>query len=528
MRRCLLLVILFAVLTVFSCCTPSTPNTPPSTQAKLDFDFSDKAIASNKDFYKNYSLSEKNLYYDLWKETTKICIKIDISPYELAKINEAFQSRDDVKTDTYRKCNLEITVNGIDYKFDDVGIRMHGNTSRREFCDENGNIYSFVHFRFNLTETFDGEKYAAGAWGHDIEQKWTNTAARDKRKNRSFATLGKFFVKWNKNYDNTYVREIYANNAFRSSGILAPHITLSQIQLKQQGSFENLGVMMLYETVDKQFVKRSFAAELSGGDLYKCAYQTGPANLTTADGRGVDAPGQRFNYSLKTNNDRTAPEYTHHKYLIALIDMLKTPKNDADFRAKLEAIVEMNYFSTFEAVNYLLGNPDCIRNNANNYYMYFLPQSGKMYLIPYDYDRCLGINVDWNGFGNSMTGQTPYSTKSAAGETENPLYTKTILEGGAEYYQNMFKEKLQTALADSWFTYDNFKKVFESYKQNYESLVTPSQIIRSRCGQNVRMNMLEMSERGTTDLSSNSDNITTQLYMQLKRDCANSNLTAPN
>lgn len=510
---------------------PDNDKTDPPDDGKLGDEsmlarFSDEETAQNKSFYKSYSAKEKDLYYQLWLDTTKIGIDIDIEPYELAKINEAYvnyrKTGDSTQIDTYRKCNLTITVNGQVYRYEEVGIRMRGNTSKREFCDENGKIYALVHFRFNLTETFDGEEYAPGAWGSDIAKTWSDESARAERKDRSFATMEKFYFKWNKNYDNTYVREVYANRMFRAYGILVPHITLTQISLKQNGTLQNIGVGTLYETVDKRFIKRNFTGDEKGGDLYKCGY---PANLTPNPNYGVETPTQRFTYALKTNDDRNSPDYQHNKYLKELINMLNSiGKSDAD-RQKLEQLVDMNYFTNFEAVNYLLGNPDCIRNNMNNYYIYFVPETGKMFLIPYDYDRCLGINMDWNPSGNGMTSITPYTLNGATGRVENPLYTKTILSSGTAYYQNMYRNKIQRVLDGEWFTYEHFRAMFNNYKNNYAQLAAPSAAIANQCGENLRIDRFVMSERGTDDLSIADDNITTQAYMRLKRQCATQNLT---
>lgn len=520
MKKITLLLLSVLLLFIFVACAPSGDG---DNGKIVTTDFSDEATAKNDDFYKKYSQEEKELYYTLWKETTQISLKVDISSEELAKIDEAYG--DAVKSEIYRKCNLTITVNGTDYYFEDVGIRMRGNTSRHNFCDDNGNIYSYVHFRFSLNETFDGDEYASGAWGEDIAETWTDSSARKARTNRTFATMKKFYYKWNKNYDNTYVREIYANKTFRAYGVLAPHITLAQVSLKQSGSFESLGVAMLYETVDKQFLKRNFSSEDAKGDLYKCSWGTGPANLTSVESMGVEVPGKKFTYSLKTNDDITAADYGQNKHLIALIETLnKTKKTDEDFREKVESVVDMDYFCNFEAVNYLLGNPDCIRNNANNYYLYFLPQSGKALVIPYDYDRCLGINVDWNPSGDGMTTIKPYSTKGAVGSVQNPLYTKTILSSGTDYYRNLYKTKLQNVLDGQWFTYNHFKITFENYRNIYAELVLPSAKIQQQCAGFLRVETLEFSERGTADKGSASDNLTTQNYIELKRECALKNI----
>ena len=498
------------------------------------YEFGDAVSINNSAFYKDYSDEEKQLYYTLWSENTTVSIKIDISPFELAKINEAYSDYtkgNTLKADTYRKCNLTIVVNGVEYYYEEVGIRMRGNTSRRYFVDSNGNVNNYVHFRFSLSETFDGDEYAGNAWGNEIYHDWSSDAkGRKARKDRSFATMEKFYYKWNKNYDQTYIREVYANRMFQAYGILAPHITLTQISISQNSQMESLGVGNLYETIDKAFIKRNFSKARKGGDLYKCTFTNGPADLTTYGGGlyGVETPTQRFTYSLKTNDDRSAPDYTHNAYLKAFIDMLKTDQKATDFKSKLEAMVDMDYFARFEAVNYLLGNPDCIRNNSNNYYIYFVPVEDELYyesdtyIVPYDYDRCLGANMDWNP-QESMVKATPYATKGWNGDCKNPLYIKTILASGSNY-RAMYTGAIRDVLNGEWFTYDNYQKLYNAYEQNYGDLAMPSQTIKNQCGKSVKISRFVFSETESSDIGSSSDNLTVKMYFQQKRTTATNNL----
>ena len=480
------------------------------------YEFGDEISKKNTAFYKDYSEEEKELYYTLWEETTSVSIKVDIEPKELKKINEAFKSGDVVKQDTYRKCNLTVTVNGTDYYYEEVGIRMRGNTSRRAFCNDNGQIYAYVHYRFSLNETFDGEEYEGEAWGSDIMHDWSADAAgRKARKNRSFATMEKFYYKWNKNYDQTYIREIYANRMFQAYGILAQHITLTQLSIKQNGKMESLGIGNLYETVDKQFIKRNFDKANKGGDLYKCGYNSmGLADFASAKNYGI---GDEYTYALKTNDDPTAADFNNHKYLIAFIEALGE-KNSALFREKIEALMDMNYFTRFEAVNYAAGNPDCIRNNFNNYYIYFTP-AGKAYIIPYDYDRCFGINKDWNPSGNGMTQAGPFDTKSygANKQNSNPLYTKTILTGGIEKYQKLYQNKLRLVFDGEWMTYDNFLPIYNAYKATYNGLTAPSSVIVNNCGKNLDFSRFGFTTDGTSNFGSTNSNISMQDYLTKKR-----------
>lgn len=526
MKRIISFILLFILILSISGCNNNTsnnnnnqPNDNDNNEIITSNYFGDKYSISNEDFYKDFSSDEKELYYRLWDEDVKISLYVDISGYELSKIDEAYddyRNGNSYKADTYRKCNLKIVVNSKEFYFEEVGIRMRGNTSRKEFCDESGNIFDFVHFRFSLTETFDGEEYQAGSWAEELYHEWTDTNARKERKNRTFATMEKFYYKWNKNYDNTYIREVYANRMFLAFGILAPHITVANLNLSQNGKMENMGVGGLYETIDKEFIKRNFDTTTKGGDLYKCTYR---ADFTSASNYGVETPTQRFAYSLKTNNDRSAPDYKHNKDFKNFISVLQKSSYDDDFKSSIENVIDMDYFARFEAVNYLLGNPDCIRNNANNFYLYFTPE-GKGFLIPYDYDRCLGINQDYNPSGNGMMYEDPFSIYTPNGKLTNPLYLKTILNNGMPEYKTLFIDKIKEVLDSKWFTYDHFKKIYLSYKNNYSMFAKPSEYICNKIDGRINYNRFYFSEDGASqnEYSSTNHNISTSDYMRIKRE----------
>lgn len=526
MKKINYILLLLILCLCISSCKKNNNNDNQSNNSDDDYivnlssnHFGDKYSINNDDFYSDFSSEEKDLYYRLWDEDVKISLYVDISPYELSKIDEAYddyRNGNTYKADTYRKCNLTIIVDEQEYYYEEVGIRMRGNTSRREFCDEDGYIFDFIHFRFNLTETFDGEEYESGSWAEELYHEWTDKDARKERKNRTFATMEKFYYKWNKNYDNTYIREVYANKMFSAFGILAPHITLANLNLLQNGNMENMGVGTFYETIDKEFIKRNFGEETKGGDLYKCTYR---ADFTSASNYGVETPTQRFAYSLKTNNDRSDPDYKHNKDFKNFISVLQKSSHDDDFKSSLENVIDMDYFARFEAVNYLLGNPDCIRNNANNFYLYFTPE-GMGFLIPYDYDRCLGVNQDYNPSGSGMMYEEPYSIYTPNGKLTNPLYLKTILNNGMPEYKTLYTNKIKEVLNSKWFTYDHFKNIYLSYKNNYSMLAKPSNYICNKIDGRIDYNRFYFSEDGASqnEYSSTNHNISTSDYMRIKRE----------
>jgi len=82
--------------------------------------------------------------------------------------------------------------------------------------------------------------------------------------------------------------------------------------------------------------------------------------------------------------------------MIDLMKMLKDLEGKSVLEAKelLEAKIDMPSFLRYAALSYLTGNPDDMRNNGNNYYIFFNPNEGnKAYFIPYDYDWSLNIKL---------------------------------------------------------------------------------------------------------------------------------------
>ena len=95
----------------------------------------------------------------------------------------------------------------------------------------------------------------------------------------------------------------------------------------------------------------------------------------------------------------------------------------------------MNYmnvdnFLRYSALCWVFGLPDDLRNNYNNYYLYF-DKEDKALFIPYDNDRCLGILCGWakdimnvaydnpNCWGESNFNQCPLVLRLLTGGSNN-------------------------------------------------------------------------------------------------------------
>lgn len=450
------IILLFMFLAVFASCEKK--------ENEKENDKEDEQEEVVEDDFSNSGLPElidEELYEKLFDINSFVSFYIDIDASELSKIQADYErySAMGSKSPIYRKCDLIITVNDYKYKFEEVGIRMKGNTSRRNFYSETEGIYDMIHYKLSFQETFDDDEYG------DDKKVWESDEARKERKNRLFAGMEKLDLKWNKSYDATHVREIYAYELYRNFGIVAPHATLCKVEIKNLGEKQSLGVFNLFESIDEIFLERYF--ENSTGDLYKIGWGK------TSDG----------NYSggtllENTNHPNSIGKEDEDKCYFPIYD-IKTNKKTTDHSSLKNLITNVNngnfdgvdieQFIKFMAVSYLIGNPDDFRTHYNNFYIYF--DNSKMILIPYDYDRCLGITKEWNPL-NAMTGIDPNSLYTTElGENVNPIIKKVLSD-------NSLKEKYNDYLIEfsesEMYTFVKFNSYFEAYKKTYKNEVIPT------------------------------------------------------
>ena len=357
-----------------------------------------------------------NEFYD-YKSDIEISLKFkNESIYKLAKY-----SSDEYKKDMYHPCDMIIYMNGTNYVFNEVGARMKGNTSRNDdFVEENGKFNAPVHFKVSVSQTFDDKD------DNDYYiRNWENDDLRNERKKRRIGDAKKFDIKYNKNFDNTFTRQIYAYNAFYEEGLTVQKNNLVKVNIYSETD-KMTQLYELQECIDSEFIERRFSEEEASGNLYKCTYtDRGPADLTNYNNKiiGVESPNYHPSYDLKTNDDDE-----DHTLLKNLIDSLNNDIRSAnEYKETFDSLVSAEEFIKFAALSWVIGNPDDIRNNSNNYYMYFNSLNDKAIFIPYDFDRCFGILKDWP---IHMEEIPHYTTKQNTGNRhwqKNPIFWRTII-----------------------------------------------------------------------------------------------------
>ena len=442
--------VLLGVLIVSCCLYPLLSGGAPE---KTVWDVEEEALP----------LSQEALYEMLFSPDTTVSFDLQMSRLELEKLQQDYDHYGSFgsKSPIYRMADLEVTLSQQDksytFRIPQVGVRMKGNTSRTAFYSKEEGIYNLIHLKLSFSETFDDQ----AVYGEDALE-WSKER-RQQRKERTFATLEKLDLRWNKCDDTSYIKELYAYRMYKDFGVLAPNATLTRLTW----AGEQLGVYTLCEPVDEIFLQRNLPKAQQGGDLYKCGWSHTGATFSSISGYGIEDENAAafYSYDLKTN--KKTSDHQALKNLLTRMNRRDLTKED------FAQLVDVDRFLGFAAVSYFLGNPDDLRNNYNNCYIYFLPDTGKMVLIPCDVDRCLGVTREWNPTGNGVTADDPFAlTMAATGNPQgSPLFLYSVCRGG--YYTEEFAQKLQQLAQSKWVQPEHFLAVFDTFRSRYADFTKP-------------------------------------------------------
>lgn len=385
-----------------------------------------------------YVVNKDEMYKKLYSYENKIEVELDFTNEALRKLQE-YGNTKTIQKDMYHPCSMKLKINNEVYNFDEVGARMKGNTSRTNgfvYEDNTLNQSWFLNLKLSFNQTFDSEE------DNDYYiREWESKDVRKERKNRRLGGQKKIDLKWNKNFDNTFTKSAYASYAFEQEGIPAQKDNIIMMTIKNETDSVSF-LMDMMEAVDETFLTSHLPAEMASGNLYKSLYQSGPADFSRSslNSVGVETPSWTPIYDLKTNDDE--PD---HSLLSNLINTLNNDKSDAkEFYNTLDSLVDLDEFIKFSAMTWVVGNPDDMRNNYNNFFTYFRSDNNKVMFFPYDNDRCFGILQDWPIHTEDYAYNSDIQV-ATGDQLRNPLFYRVFLEGTNYYGQNFeVNKELQT------------------------------------------------------------------------------------
>ena len=210
--------------------------------------------------------------------------------------------------------------------------------------------------------------------------------------------------------DLSNVRQCLAYGLFAQAGIKAPRCNWAHVTA--QG--KNLGIYAHVEAIKKPFLARAFGDD--SGNLY--------------EGQVSDFnPGLVTTFELKTNErnaDRTD--------LQAVLRALRA--SDDEVWDALSAVMDMDEFLTFWAMEVLVGHTDGYSGNQNNFYLYHDPDDDLFHFIPW------GTDGTFTTQHAEHSGPTPVSTFTGSELTARLWQIPRVRE--------RYVERLRDLMDDLW------------------------------------------------------------------------------
>jgi hypothetical protein len=171
--------------------------------------------------------------------------------------------------------------------------------------------------------------------------------------------------------DPSYVRQCLGYAIFAAAGIPSPRCGFARVHVNG----EDLGLYVLLEAVDKDFLETRFADPT--GNMYEAVM---------SDFR----EGWLGTFEPETNED-TADKGD----LAAVVAALAQP--DDTVLAALGEVVDVDQFITYWAVESLIRHGDGYARNANNYHVYRDPQTGLFVFLPHGIDFIMDVEESTQG-----------------------------------------------------------------------------------------------------------------------------------
>ena len=333
-------------------------------------------------------------------------ILIEVTKDEWNKLLEAYDRNS--ATNAYIHCDVSYKSKGEEYYFEDAGLRLRGNTSRRrpegnggEMHQTNNTDWHHCHFMVNL------RKY-------------------QKDDDHELHNVRKLHLKWHKD-DRAYCREIYCYDLFRRFGIwTAPYSSYCRLWIHIEGDSNPAyyGVYEQIEAIDDKFIKkRKEFFDDHNHNLWKCVYgaDLNYNNIRSADIYYDDDSDANHTYELKTNTEN----FNAAKEQLIEFSKNVTQLQGQDFHDWIASVCDVRLLLRTYAVNVVVGMWDDYWNNKNNYYIYFNSSDKnnyKFFFIPYDYDNTLGTSLNCGAQSDSGR-QDPLNWGNT---NESPLIGKIL------------------------------------------------------------------------------------------------------
>ncbi|MFN8533236.1 MAG: CotH kinase family protein [Dehalococcoidia bacterium] len=196
--------------------------------------------------------------------------------------------------------------------------------------------------------------------------------------------------------DVTAVREALTYDLLAESGLVAAETAWYEVYLDYGEGPVRLGLYTFIEVIDDTVVARHFGDD--SGNIYEA---DGPAaSLAT----GVEGQIEK---SFQKENNQKAANWSDLKTLSAVLHSPERISDPAAWRAKLEAVFDVDSFLMWLGISAAIQHWDTYGQMSHNYYLYHDPATDRLTWISWDHNFVLGASGGGRGPGGPQGGAFP-------------------------------------------------------------------------------------------------------------------------
>ena len=405
------------------------------------------------------------------------------------------------KNEIYVHADYRFEKGGKRWTMPDSGFRLRGNTTRvrpqgPDYTHSQGN------HKWSNWQGLQGaseDKYRQSSFKVSFDKFLSDDATDEQKDAVKMAGCLKGMNLKRFQGDAAYIREIYSLDFMRHNGVwTAPRASYTRLIIQifedtTDGTYSilNYGIYEMFEEVGKQSLserskKTADAWTSTKGNLWKCQEKSDftPYSIYKPEKDiGIDVltanaeESRTYRYCLKTNKknlETASAELTAWINELAEIDVLSEGGIEKA-KAWFDSHMEVDLFLRTMACNVILGMDDDYWGNGNNFYLYFDTSekgTGKLYMIPFDYDHTFG-----NPVSGDPVNKNPLAWGKASGARpmDRPLMDKLI---AIPEYKELYKKYLMefTAPGSYWAKENSQERIRSWHKQIENYVASPSLI----------------------------------------------------
>ena len=252
-------------------------------------------------------------------------------------------------------------------------------------------------------------------------------------KNQRFYGFKKFSLK--NNYDDSsFLREKVTAEVFANAGLAVSNTSFYTLYVDHGDGPEYFGLYTLVEEVDNTVIKTQFSSD--DGNLYK------PEDYGSSFAEGT------FNedgFEKKTNEDDA--DWTDIQNLFTALHASTRTSEAETWRTNLEAVLDVDTFLNYLAVNTVVQNWDTYGRMEHNYYLYNNPDNNLLTWIPWDNNEALqdgkmggSLNLNFSDLSSNDWPLIEFLYNDEVYKAKYDAYVQAVINGPFEtsYIQGVY------------------------------------------------------------------------------------------